>query len=78
MGEIDPIGTHPDYRGRGLARALVAGSLQRMRAAGMHYASIACEADDVVVNRLYASFGPVETYLGNHWIKRLGAGPVLS
>jgi ribosomal protein S18 acetylase RimI-like enzyme len=73
MGEIDPMGTHPDYRGRGLARALVTESLRRMRAAGMRYAFIACEADDLAVNRLYSSLGPAETYLGNDWIKQLGA-----
>ena len=74
IGEIDPIGTHPDYRRRGLARALVAEGLRRMRTAGMRYGFIACDADDPVVNHLYASFQPTETYRGNRWVKRLSAG----
>ena len=74
IGEIDPIGTHPDYRRRGLARALVAESLRRMRAAGMRFGFIACEAGNPVVNHLYASFAPAETYWGNRWVKRMAAG----
>jgi ribosomal protein S18 acetylase RimI-like enzyme len=74
IGEIDPIGTHPDYRRRGLVRALVAESLRRMGAAGVRYAFIACDADHPAVNQLYASFGPAEVYRGNHWVKRPAVG----
>lgn len=74
IGEIDPVGTHPDFRRMGLARALVAECLRRMDAAGMRVGYIACDADDPVVNRLYGSFGPAETYRGSRWVKRLAAG----
>jgi len=74
IGEIDPIGTHPGYRRRGLARALVAESLRRMSAAGMRYGFIACEAGAPAVNHLYASFAPAETYWGNRWVKRMTEG----
>jgi len=33
-GQIEPLGVHPDYRGRGLGRALLAGALRRMQARG--------------------------------------------
>jgi ribosomal protein S18 acetylase RimI-like enzyme len=71
LAEIDPLGTHPDYRGRGLARALVLESFRRMRASGMRYAYIASEYYGNVVNHLYASLQPIETYQGHHWIKPL-------
>jgi ribosomal protein S18 acetylase RimI-like enzyme len=71
-GEIDPLGTHPDFRRLGLARALVAESFRRMRAAGLQRAYIASEADpNNVVNRLYESFKPIETYHGHRWVKEL-------
>jgi ribosomal protein S18 acetylase RimI-like enzyme len=71
-GEIDPLGTHPDYRRLGLARALVAESFRRMRAAGLQRAYIESDADpNNVVNCLYESFGPIETYHGHRWVKEL-------
>ncbi|HNS50931.1 MAG TPA: GNAT family N-acetyltransferase [Anaerolineae bacterium] len=74
IGEVDPIGTHPDYRRMGLARALVGESLRRMSAAGVRVCFIACDADDPVANHLYGSLGPAETYRGNCWVRRLAAG----
>jgi ribosomal protein S18 acetylase RimI-like enzyme len=67
--EIDPVGTHPDYRQRGLSRALILESFKRMRANGIRYAYIASETQDPIVSHLYASLQPVETYQGFHWIK---------
>jgi len=71
MAEIDPLGTHPDYRGRGLARALVLDSFRRMRASGMRYAYIASESDNRIVRHLYESLQPIKTYQGHRWIKKL-------
>ena len=71
MAEIDPLGTHPDYRGRGLARALVLDSFRRMRACGMCHAIIASESDNRIVRHLYESLRPIETYQGHRWIKKL-------
>ena len=66
--EIDPIGTHPDYRQRGLARALVLESFRRMRKCGLRFAYIASESEDPVVSHLYASLQPIVTYQGCKWI----------
>ena len=71
MAEIDPLGTHPEYRKRGLSRALVLESFRRMRNSGIHYAYIASEAKDPVVSHLYTSMQPIETYQGYHWMKQL-------
>jgi GNAT superfamily N-acetyltransferase len=69
--EIDPLGTHPDYRQRGLSRALVLESFRRMYEHGYCHAYIASESQDPVVSHLYASFQPVETYQGFQWVKQL-------
>ena len=34
VGQIEPVGTHPDYRRRGLGRALIEEGLRRLRALG--------------------------------------------
>jgi ribosomal protein S18 acetylase RimI-like enzyme len=69
--EIDPLGTHPDYRKQGLARALVLESFKRMQASGMRFAYIASESQDRIVSQLYASLQPVKTYQGYRWSKQL-------
>lgn len=71
--EIDPIGTHPNHRNRGLARALVLESFRRMHESGMEHAYIASESEDAVVSHLYASLHPVEYYQGFKWTKEIMA-----
>ena len=67
--EIDPVGTHPDHRQRGLSRALVLESFRRMVEDGIRHAYIASETRDPVVSHLYSSLQPVEMYQGYHWRK---------
>lgn len=69
--EIDPVGTHPDHRQRGLSRALVLESFRRMVENGIRHAYIASETGDPVVSHLYSSLQPVEMYQGMHWRKNL-------
>ena len=75
MAEIDSLGTHPNYRGRGLARALLLDSFRRMRASGMRYAYIASESGNRIVRHLYESLQPIETYQRHRWIKKLEGAP---
>ncbi len=69
--EIDPLGTHPDFRKLGLAKILVLESFKRMHDHGIHYAYIASETQDPIVNHLYSSLQPVEIYQGFHWAKQI-------
>lgn len=69
--EIDPLGTHPDYRQHGLGRALVLESFKRMHAGGIRYAYIASEAKDPLVSHLYSSLQPAETFKGDHCVKKI-------
>ncbi len=54
---IANVATHPDYRGRGLARALVSAALDRIRAQGGRYALLRARADNEPAYRLYRSLG---------------------
>jgi mycothiol synthase len=69
--EIDPVGTHPDHRKRGLSRALILESFKRLRESGFRYTYIASETADPIVSHLYASLQPVETYQGLQWTTQL-------
>jgi GNAT superfamily N-acetyltransferase len=40
--EFEPVGTHPDYRRRGLARAMLLHGMHRARAAGASHMTVAC------------------------------------
>ncbi|QRN84123.1 GNAT family N-acetyltransferase [Chloroflexota bacterium] len=68
-GEIDPLGTHPDFRRLGLARAIVLHSFKQMQALGLHLAYIASDVENQVVNTLYDSLNPAEVYQGILWSK---------
>jgi ribosomal protein S18 acetylase RimI-like enzyme len=59
LGELEPVGTHQDYRRLGLGRAVNLFALQRLRDAGATEAIVACRGDDdyPVPRRLYRSVG---------------------
>ncbi|WP_246112059.1 GNAT family N-acetyltransferase [Streptomyces hawaiiensis] len=40
--EFEPVGTHPDYRRRELARAMLLHLMRQARAAGATHATVAC------------------------------------
>jgi ribosomal protein S18 acetylase RimI-like enzyme len=54
---IANVATHPDYRGRGLARALVSAALDRIRKQGGQYALLHVRADNDPAYRLYRTLG---------------------
>jgi ribosomal protein S18 acetylase RimI-like enzyme len=54
---IANVATHPDYRGRGLARTLINAALDRIRAQGGRYALLHVRADNDPAYRLYHGLG---------------------
>ncbi len=56
-GWTDPIGTHPDFRRRGLERAVVAEGLRRLKACGVARATLYTVEDNTAARRLYESLG---------------------
>jgi len=59
LGELEPVGTHRDFRRRGLGRAVNLFALGRLRHAGAGEAIVACRGDDdyPVPRKLYTSVG---------------------
>ena len=69
--EIDPLGVHPDFRRRGLARALVQDSFRRLADIGVGLVYIASDFSNDPANEFYRSLEPIETYIGHSWTKRI-------
>lgn len=57
VGLFEPVGTHPDYRRLGLARAVMLEGLCRMQARGMESVVIATGAENEASKALYAQLG---------------------
>ena len=51
VGWLDPLGTHPRYQGRGLARALLCYGLNLLRARGMDYAALGTSSENAAMQR---------------------------
>lgn len=59
VGELEPVGTHPEHRRRGLGRAVNLFALRRLRDAGATEALVACRGDDAypIPRLLYEAVG---------------------
>lgn len=68
-GALEPVGTHPEFRGRGLASAVCMEVLQRMKDAGAHSASVFCHWEEEAPQRLYRSLGFTELDRVEAWEK---------
>lgn len=55
--QIEPMGVHPAFRGRGLARALLREAFRRLRGYGATRALVEPWARDAPANRAYADAG---------------------
>jgi GNAT superfamily N-acetyltransferase len=57
LGEFEPVGTHPDFRHRGIGRAVTLEGLHRLRKLGARQALVSSSADNPASIRLYESVG---------------------
>ena len=57
VGLFEPVGTGPDWRRKGLGRAVLAEGLRRMQARGMRSVMVNVEYDNPAAQRLYAALG---------------------
>ena len=59
VGELEPVGTHPDHERRGLARATCLAALNALREHGAHTAVVYARGDDAYPAplKLYTSLG---------------------
>ena len=67
-GLFEPVCTHPDHRQKGLAKACMIASLNRMREAGVRTVQLGT-SDSIAANRLYDSVGFTESYRTHAWKK---------
>ena len=57
IGLFEPVGTHPGFQRRGLARAVMSAGLQRLQKLGMTQANVCVESDNLPAIRLCESLG---------------------
>jgi predicted N-acetyltransferase YhbS len=69
VGEVEPVGTHPGYRRRGLASAVITEAFHRLKAMGIKTVFIASGAEPNPSNRLYESLNPARKQVYEHWVK---------
>jgi mycothiol synthase len=57
IGHFEPVGTHPDFQRRGLARAVMSHAMVRMRDLGMTTVTVNHDAENLAARTLYESLG---------------------
>lgn len=67
-GIVDPVGTHPDHRQRGLAKAVVCAGLRHLRVLGATVVYLGTY-DSAHTNRLYESLGFTNADTSHVWEK---------
>jgi ribosomal protein S18 acetylase RimI-like enzyme len=68
IGMFEPVGTHPEHRRLGLARAVLCEGLRRLRALGASMAYVGCGTGEDVAG-LYRSAGFTEFDEEHQWQK---------
>jgi mycothiol synthase len=71
MGYIGTVGVLPQYRGRGIAEALVKQTLAYLVVLGMNSATLFVEDRNIPARRLYDKLGWRQVYRTDHYWKRL-------
>ncbi len=57
VGLFEPVCTHPDFQGRGLAKVVMTEGMRRMQSAGMRRAIVGFDPSNVAALALYSSLG---------------------
>ena len=57
VGELEPVGTHPDHQRRGLSRAVVAAAVERLYGRGATVVQVYSDVAEAPAEALYASVG---------------------
>ena len=57
VGNFEPVGTHPDWRGRGVGRSVIIEGLHRLQQRGMRYAQVSTAGFNQPAQVLYESCG---------------------
>ncbi|MFW9846887.1 MAG: GNAT family N-acetyltransferase, partial [Candidatus Thorarchaeota archaeon] len=73
IAELEPVGTHPDYRKLGLGKAVICEGLKRLEKYEPAAMVIIGAAPSAGARRLYESVGFVNEGTQHYWIKRLAS-----
>ncbi len=57
VGELEPVGTHPDHQRRGLSRAVVTAAVRRLFQRGAHRVQVYSDQAESAPEALYGSLG---------------------
>ena len=57
VGELEPVGTHPDHQRRGLSRAVVAAAVERLHERGASIVQVYSDVAEAPAEALYAAVG---------------------
>ncbi len=57
VGELEPVGTHPDHQRRGLSRAVVTAAVRRLFQRGAHRVQVYSDQAESAPEALYGSIG---------------------
>lgn len=57
VGELEPVGTHPDHQRRGLSRAVVAAAVERLHDRGATVVQVYSDVAEAPAEALYAAVG---------------------
>jgi ribosomal protein S18 acetylase RimI-like enzyme len=57
IGQIEPVGTHPDFQRKGLGKAVVSAGMRHLQCLGMRSVRIRALSDNPAAFRLYESVG---------------------
>lgn len=68
-GYVEPVGTHADFRRRGLASAIIKECFIRMKKRGIYVADISSEAEPATANYLYDSLNPTKKIKIHKYVK---------
>ena len=71
IGELEPVGTHPDHQRRGLGRVVTSEALRRLQAAGMRDAIVFSDRSNAASEALYRSVGFREVAIHRRWTRPL-------
>lgn len=71
VGHFEPVGTRPDWRGRGAARAVILEGLRRLKHSGMRWARVSTAGFNAPAQALYVSCGFKKVGVERTFMKRL-------
>jgi mycothiol synthase len=57
LGQVDPVGTHPDFQRQGFGKIILGKGLQYLQSVGMRSARLSVRVDNVAAIKLYESIG---------------------